>query len=831
MAEPSETQKHVLRLLRDALDVDPAERVAFVRSRCADDPVLESRVLAMLAGAAAEEAAIGAAADDPAAGSDGLVGTRLGPFRLVERIGKGGMGVVYRALREDADFIQEVAIKRVRRGFDFDDIEARFLRERRILAALDHPNLARFIDGGIDVDGRPWFALEFVRGASVTRWCDVQRLDLRERVGVFLEICAAVQHAHVQLVVHRDLKPANVLVDADGHVKLLDFGIAKLLDDDGDARATTVGFRHALTPEYAAPEQFGSGNIGVATDVYSLGVILYELLAGTLPYEVDRADLRGAERTVRDAAPLALTQGLTRGGADEIDARLRARAGSARTLRRQLRGDLARIVYTALEKEPVRRYATVQALSDDLVRWLEGLPVRVAGNRFGYRVGKFFSRHRLAVAFGALAISSLLATTAIALRSAHNERILREKASAEVDRAGALRAYLTLMFRSATQRNTQEALTADAILRQGAERIFTHFKDQPEAGQTSALMLSQLYAALGDPEGAAPLLERLLAWPGIEDNPDVLAAARSNMAAVELHRGREPHARELLAAAQAHWNTRPERWRQELASSRTLQARLERARGDTAASIATLDRAITEMRALQRGADAEVAYALVSLSITLAQVGRVDEALARARESVDEYTRLGDTDSVEALTALGNRAAIATMLGQNEVALADLRTTSTKLTVYGPSEALAKANTQLGELLAKMGRFDEALPLLRESLAMAVRFGGEDGRLAAGARQRLAQALLDGDRFGEAGPLVEHILEHAQGGERGRDKAIALRMRAQLRFGLDDIGNALHDLDAAERLFEDMGSAGERQLARTRELRTRVLARRSAADA
>jgi serine/threonine-protein kinase len=227
-------ERDVVRIFRDALDADAGvERERFLDRRCGGDASLRARVESLLRSAvdADDEDADATAAGD-AGVRDGLLGTTLGAFRLVERIGRGGMGVVYRGVREGGDFAHEAALKLIRRGFDFDDIRARFLRERRILARLSHPNLARFIDGGVAPDGRPWFALEFVRGAAITRWCDARRLGVRARVRLFLDVCAAVQYAHAQLVVHRDLKPANVLVDNDGHIRLLDFGIARLVGGD-----------------------------------------------------------------------------------------------------------------------------------------------------------------------------------------------------------------------------------------------------------------------------------------------------------------------------------------------------------------------------------------------------------------------------------------------------------------------------------------------------------------------------------------------------------------------------------------------------------------------
>ncbi|MBO9662060.1 serine/threonine-protein kinase [Dokdonella sp.] len=431
-----ERELKALRILRDALDTAPGERDSFLSERCGPDTALRERVLALLRGIGECELDEDPAQAEPAppADADALIGTKLGAFRVVERVGRGGMGVVYRGERDGADFRQDVALKLIRRGFDFDDIRARFLRERRILARLSHPNLARFIDGGVAPDGRPWFALEFVRGEAITRWCDAQALDLRARVRLFLDVCTAVQYAHAQLVVHRDLKPGNILVDADGHARLLDFGIARLLgDEDAGATLTTVGHRSVLTPEYAAPEQFGGEAAGVATDVYALGVVLYELIAGVLPYVLDRHDLAAAERTIREQPPQPLAQAISRDGSEAAGRRLTARRTSLRAYRNEVRGDLSRILDKALAKEPERRYASVQSLADDLSRWLAGAPVRVSGNAFGYRLRKFVGRNRVAagIAGSALLVVALLGVYHLRTLDAQLKRTEAERNRAE----------------------------------------------------------------------------------------------------------------------------------------------------------------------------------------------------------------------------------------------------------------------------------------------------------------------------------------------------------------------------------------------------------------
>ena len=454
-----------LRILREALDTDPGERDNFLSMRCGADTPLRERVDALLRGIADDESASPDDALSEAAPEDTLVGSLLGPFRVIERIGRGGMGIVYRGEREGADFSQQVAIKLIRRGFDFDDIRERFLRERRILARLSHPNLARFIDGGIAVDGRPWFALEFVDGQSITAWCDAQRLDIDARVKLFLDVCAAVQHAHTQLVVHRDLKPANILVDADGNVRLLDFGIAKLVEAEGLSAHTTVGARPLMTPEYAAPEQFGGEVAGVATDIYALGVILYELVAGVLPIDVDRHDYSSAERLVRDQPPAPLAMAIARVSKDAetgdhapLARRLLVRNSTLHSFRGIVRGDLTRILETTLAKEPDRRYASVQDFANDLSRWRTGAPVHVSGNRLGYRLSKFIGRNRIGVGIAAAAILLIVGMTAY-----HVSTLNAQLAHTEVERNRA-QASLEFLHHLLASPDPQDGVGADMKL-------------------------------------------------------------------------------------------------------------------------------------------------------------------------------------------------------------------------------------------------------------------------------------------------------------------------------------------------------------------------------
>jgi serine/threonine-protein kinase len=813
-----EREHRVLHVLRGALDAAPAQREDFLSRHCAGDDALRRRVDALLMGCADDNADDARSASDThgamAARDDALLGALLGSFRVVERIGRGGMGVVYRGLREGTDFAQEVALKLIRRGFDFDDIRARFLRERRILARLDHPHLARFIDGGVDDDGRPWFALEFVRGETITRWCDTRRLDLRMRVRLFLDVCGAVQYAHAQLVVHRDLKPANVLVDDGGRVRLLDFGIAQLLggDDDATVQATTIGARYALTPEYAAPEQFGGEPAGVATDVYALGAVLYELVTGALPCDVSRADLAAAERTIRTVPPASPAQAIARNGADEVKARLAARSTGMRGYRGEVRGDLSRVLDKALAKEPGRRYASVAAFADDLSRWLAGVPVQVSGNAFGYRVGKFIGRNRVALAFAVLAAVAAVAGMAATVWQMREARVQRDEALAEARRSDAMRAYLMLMFRDAAGQKDATRLSVREVFKAGAETLFDRFRDQPQAGQSTALMLSDLFIQLGDVEGATPLLERLLQWPGIDANPAVRANAQYNLAQIEVVRGHVDRARALLDKAQGYWTGRPGSAREILNESRSTQAKIERAEGKVDAAIATLQDAIAERRRLVPADDFEVGNLFNTLSNALVQAGRYEEGEARANESYRVFEHLGQTDTDGGMAALNSRGNAALMMGKNEQCLQDYRHVADMTrAMYGETTKLAASLNNLGVVLTRLERHAEALPYLEEALRLALAQNGANSPLAVTVRVSLAELYAALGRSAEAEPLAQSALEIAQ--ERYAGNAILVassyRARARVRLAEQRDNDARADLEHATALFNGAGKGGE----------------------
>ncbi len=410
-------------VLAEALDQPLDHRAAYLDRACAGDAVLRADVESLLAAHdAAGDGFIAtpAFAPLPDEDRDPNLGAALGPYRIERLIGHGGMGAVYLARRIDREFERQVAVKMIRRGMDTDLLVRRFRHERQILASLDHPHIARLFDGGTTADGRPYFVMEYVEGLPLDRYADAQALTTPARIRLFLRVVEAVQHAHDHQIVHRDLKPGNVLVAADGQPKLLDFGIAKLLDAATDASATFTALARPMTPDYASPEQVRGAAITPATDVYALGVLLYELLTGQRPYRLATRTPDELARVVCEQDPERPSAVVTRpvttvlpDGTSSMltpDAVSRSRDGSPEALRRRLHGPLDDIVLKALRKDPAARYATAAALADDLRRYLDDAPVDASRGARRYRAARALTRHRRLATAAALVLVTVTAT-------------------------------------------------------------------------------------------------------------------------------------------------------------------------------------------------------------------------------------------------------------------------------------------------------------------------------------------------------------------------------------------------------------------------------------
>jgi tRNA A-37 threonylcarbamoyl transferase component Bud32/tetratricopeptide (TPR) repeat protein len=414
--------QQVKRLLADCLELPPDERNAAALRLCGDDTELGRELLSLLAASASDDASLDAMpavraleALDALAGRR-TVGRRFGPWRVVSLIAAGGMGEVYRAERADGQYEQEAALKLMRPDMAPQVLMARFRAERQILASLDHPNLAKLLDGGVTEAGLPYFVMELVHGESIVAYCERLRLSVDERLQLFRTVCQVVHYAHRQGVVHRDLKPSNILVTAGGVVKLVDFGIAKQLAPSGQSADRTATLYRALTPEYASPEQLRGAPVTPASDIYSLGVVLYRLLVGASPHAATASDAYALARSIVETEPTRPSDAV------------KAAQPGARALRRRLKGDLDAVLLMALRNEPQHRYPSAEALADDVFRHLEGLPVQARRGAWSYRAGRFVLRHRAAMGAALLANLALVAGVSFAAYQAYEANRQRERA-------------------------------------------------------------------------------------------------------------------------------------------------------------------------------------------------------------------------------------------------------------------------------------------------------------------------------------------------------------------------------------------------------------------
>lgn len=430
-----EDWRRVREILEQALELAPDRRSVYLQEVCSGNTVLRLEVEALiaaderagtgfLAGSAVEASTLLAAPEEPVS----LAGTRIGPYQIVEEIGHGGMGTVYRAVRADDQYRKQVAIKVVRGGLGDEFRVHRFRAERQILANLDHANIARLLDGGATEDGRPYVVMEYIEGRPIDEYCDQRKLPVPDRLKLFRTVCSAVAYAHQRLVIHRDIKPANILVTAEGEAKLLDFGIAKILDPEAEGVEQTVTVLRLMTPEYASPEQVRGEAITTASDVYSLGVVLYGLLTGRRPYGRASRVARDIVQAVIETEPEKPSASVTRAETVTAQAVSETRDEIPEKLQRRLRGDLDNIVLKALRKEPERRYASVDQFSEDIRRHLEGLPVIARPDTFFYRSSKFVKRHKAGVAAAITVLLTLVVGLAITVHETYIARAERAKA-------------------------------------------------------------------------------------------------------------------------------------------------------------------------------------------------------------------------------------------------------------------------------------------------------------------------------------------------------------------------------------------------------------------
>ncbi len=784
--EPSSAMKksqwnEIQRIFDAALDLPEGERRAFA-NREASDPEVAEEVGGLLDSHAGDgklsrmdrtstaEETVGAAPTSP---------EQIGPYHILRRLGSGGMGTVYLAERSDGQYEHRVALKLMREDPSLSSLRPRFLAERQILAQLVHPNIAWLLDGNVTQDGRPYFVMEYVEGHGLLEYCDSRRLGLRRRLELFLDVCDAVSYAHQNLIVHRDLKPSNVLVTEDGRVKLMDFGIAKLLDSEpgkAGSEPLTRASPAPMTPEYAAPEQLQGDPITTATDVYQLGGLLYQVLTGRRPFDgVQYAGpISNAVLSVEPSKPSTAV------GTDTADGRAAndiadVRGSTVRKLAKELTGDLDQVILKALRKEPEERFRSVGDFADDLRRYLDGRPVQARRATLHYRASRFVRRNKFATIAGAAALVALIGGTfgtatqaARASREAAVAAQARDLAQTEALHAQEITDFLVGLFDVASGNAVRpDTLRLLPVLEEGVRQL--QASDDLEAPIRRRLLgaVSTLYRQMGRMDEAERIAaeEVDVAVAIAEEDPGAVPEAMLHLSGIYYQRGKVASSDSLTQLALERYEG--------LAAANpgdtALAARVARTRLDLGHTKWQL-LAMEEAEALSResveyhrssGNNSELARALDLYGAVLFNTGRAEESLAPRQESLDVRRRVLPAGDSDITRSMGNLATTLMATGRLEAAERLQRESlAMRRAQYGDEHpAVAMGLHSLAWVHRDMERYDEAIEGFEEALAMKRRTLGPDNRQVAVTLSMYARMLTDQlGRCQEGLPLLQEAV-------------------------------------------------------------------------
>ncbi|SFN55418.1 serine/threonine-protein kinase [Dokdonella immobilis] len=742
-----------LSLFEAALELVAGEREPFIQRATADDPELRNATLALLEAHAASEGFL-----DPGP----PLGRELGGYRLLKSIGSGGMGQVWLAERIDGVFRQCVAIKVLASTLGDPDALRRAEAERQFLASIDHPNIAHVLDGGSTAEGQPYVVMEYVDGAPIDRWCRQQALDPRARVRLFLQVLGAVEAAHRSLIIHRDIKPANVLVTNQGLVKLLDFGIAKSLDPS-DAGATRTGWM-PMTPQYASPEQLAGRPLTTASDMYSLGLLLHELLTGVAAHRVEPRSLSELARFVSSHAPSRPSE--------RIDTEALGIGSSlARHWRARISGDLDRIVLKALAPEVPRRYGSALAFADDLERWLETRPVSARPGGGGYRLGKFLQRNRLAVGAGTAVVCALAIGLSVAA-------VQQRRAAEEGQRARQANRFLTDMIARADPYASGKPPTLLEALDRAVPDIPRQFAGQPLLEADVRHAIGRAYLMLERNDAAREQLELAATLRAAEGGTDY-ARVLDSLAILAWQGGRYAEAerqfRTALDQCEADENGRAQR-------SEVLN--------DLSSLLSSVGRNAEALDAAVHARDIKATLATVSpreravvqanIGAALDGLGRYDESIAAYREALEIFESLPAPPLLDMAVSLNNLAYVQRETGHIEQAVqSQERAIALTVQAVGPDfPRLAVRYSNLALQYAELGRHADATRAAAEALRLSpLAFRANDqamGNLYV-AVARVSLAAGDATKANEFARKALRVYDAAESVEAGRrEKAIAI---------------------------------------------------------
>ncbi len=790
-------------LLDGVLDRPTAERGAFLAEACPDDAALRAEVEAL---ASAHDSA-GTFLDDPLLGEaaaslangDAVLPKSIGPYRVLGLLGRGGMGEVFLAERADGLFERRVALKRVRGGLDAPSIARRFDAERRILAGLEHPGIARLLDAGMDADGRPFFAMDYAEGTPLTEYAQTHALSVKACLDLFRQACDAVHHAHQRLVVHRDLKPSNVFVTEDDagrpQVKLLDFGIAKLLDEDDERTMLTETGLRPMTRAYAAPEQLRGDDATTATDVYALGVLLYELLTGRRPFEAPTA--AQLEAAILADEPTKPSTALRHTDDDTLP-------GDATPER--LRGDLDTIVLCSLAKDPAARYDSAAALAADVQRHQNSVPITARAPSVGYRMQRFVGRHRIGVAITA---AVLVAATAFALY--HTQRLAaeRDQARRAATRAEQVSGFLTGLFEGADPTVAAgDTLTARALLDQGRRRMETELQSQPLLRADLLRVLGQVYLNLGlyDEAGALLTQSDSLERTSPAADPTGRAQTLTLLGTTTYHQGNvelaAEHFEEALRTTEAaalSGNVATE------ALMRLGLTHYHRGRYDEADSLARY--IIATFRPTSREDSIVLGETHRMLGLVHSATGDFTAAAESDRASRDFAIRLFGSVHPEVATATNNLAGTLRRQGQLEEAEQYYREAlDIRRRVYDATHPLvAQSINNFGVFLFSQGRYEEAETTIREAVDLNRQRLGDDHPEVALGLSSVAGLTRRQGKLDEARALYDQALaiQRARLGDDHPHLGRTLNSSAQTAEEAGDLPRAARQYAEAIDIFQD----------------------------
>jgi len=825
--------QRVKQLLDEAIALDSNERSTFLRRACGADQDLHREIESLLS--SHDKAGTGflksPAVDLRPAAHASLSRTgRVGVYEIIEEIGRGGMGEVYRAVRADGQYTKEVALKMVRGGFYAASVLERFRNERQILATLDHSNIAKLLDGGTTEDGVPYLVMELIEGTPVDQYCDDHNLNVTERLELFQEVCGAVQYAHQRLVIHRDIKPSNILVTGDGQPKLLDFGIAKILAPGlGDGSATV---ERPMTPHYASPEQVRGDSITTASDVYSLGVVLYRLLTGRSPYPGETTSSHDLARAVCDTDPSRPSTAFLKPGAahdgpagekvgaEEIS---KVREGSPAKLRRRLAGDLDNIVLMALRKEPQRRYLSVEQFAEDIRRHLERLPVTATKGSWRYRAGKFVARHKAGVGATAAACLALAIGIGATVHEARIANANRQRAEARFNDVRELANSFLFEFDEAIK-NLPGSTPARALVVRRALEYLDKLAAEARGDRSLQLEIAQAYQKVAEVQGDPT-------FPNLGDSKGALQSSLKSQAILETLAREEPDNQQVrMLLAGAH---------QQISNVLSFTS-------DAVGAVEHSGQSLKIYEGLAESMSRDPAFQVERVVQTyhyanlLGMVGRLEEAVAEYRKAVELSQRLVEAAPSDAepkvhlsasLDGLGN---VLQAKGDTAGALENRRkglSIRAELTRLDPDNAhyrrqLAFSHHNVGLSLVEEGDLASALANFQTELSLFESLSAADPKDVQGRRNRSLAHKQIGDVLMRTGDLRQALAHYRAALDIDRDllsvEPGSFQAALDLSFSESKVGSALGKLGQTQEALDMLrhGVARQEALMTTKEEHT-----------